>query len=43
MTARRPLPNRRLKTSHGLHHGELRWRVDFGWDLDGKVREIFGL
>ena len=41
MTIRRPLPNRRLKISYAVDHGVLRWRVDFGWDHAGKVREIF--
>ena len=41
MTGRRQLPNRRLKISYAVDHGALRWRVDFGWDHGGKIREVF--
>lgn len=41
MAERTPLPNRRLKTSYGVTHNGLLWRVDFGWDLEGKIREFF--
>ena len=41
MTVRRQLPHRRLKISYSVEHGALRWRVDFGWDHSGKIREVF--
>ena len=41
MIARRVLPNRRLKFTYAVEHGAQRWRVDFGWDHEGKIRELF--